>query len=122
MNTNIQHGNPFEEGWILDECEAIRRAERHEDRVYSESLPGVYPPCNPIKPTVLAVISGRSEDGTMFYSKGGMWSSYIESHCVMNYSIAARYVRMRKHCSKFKFGVFGEQMYGVRVRRIGVES
>src|SRR6266576_3760178 len=87
MNTNIQHGNPFEEGWILDECEAIRRAERHEDRVYSESLPGVYPPCNPIKPTVLAVISGRSEDGTMFYSKGGMWSSYIESHCVMNYSI-----------------------------------
>lgn len=97
--------------------ESDARYERLQDRIHRESTPG-YPPCNKLHPTRMAVISARSEDGTLFYSRG-TWADDIQDAAIMNYSIAARYLRMRKASSKFKKN---QWLYQLKVRRLGIEA
>lgn len=109
----------FEAWFYKNQQEIEARAERLDDRIYRESVPNKKP--NEWHATTMAVITGRSEDGTMYFCKGGMWSSDIEGASILRYGIAARYVRMRSVCQRFKQGEWTSRMYQVRVRRVGIE-
>jgi hypothetical protein len=69
--------------------------------------------------TGLAIISARSEDGAMYYTRGGFWADHLEGATMMRIKVAERLVSLKR--KQIQMQRAGDRwLYGLTVRRIAL--